>query len=412
MDKKRNMNIIVINQFLTQLADSIYDIAIFWYVYEVSESALLASIITALTFTTQILLGPLLGALADRRDPKRFMQFGFLVMVCVGLFMAIVYNYLFDYFLVLIYFGLILHDVGMFIVAPSKNRLLPRIIDMDKIMKVNGYINSTGQMASLIGTSISGFIIALLGFVGVMLSHSLIYLIASLLLLFLISIHGSEVANTESAATDDAPTKHSWLKDLKEGYIYIRGKKEVFKLVIIAMVVNISSMVGPLFVVLVQEQYNGNEVTFGIFSAVGSIASIIVGFTVERFSKKMSVSQLFIYTFMISGAMLVFMTFTSIPWIGMLFYFLFVFTLTLLNINLNTFLITLVEDQYRGRVLGIIMAISGSLIPIFSLLGGLLADLYHVNIVYLISGIWTILVGVYTIFDKDMKTISFKVKED
>ncbi|GLO64679.1 hypothetical protein [Oceanobacillus kimchii] len=69
--KNRNMKVIVSNQFLTQLADSVYDIAIFWYVYEVSQSALLASIITALTFATQILVGPLLGTFADRFEPKR-----------------------------------------------------------------------------------------------------------------------------------------------------------------------------------------------------------------------------------------------------------------------------------------------------------------------------------------------------
>ncbi|WP_017795476.1 MFS transporter [Oceanobacillus kimchii] len=410
--KNRNMKVIVSNQLLTQLADSVYDIAIFWYVYEVSQSALLASIITALTFATQILVGPLLGTFADRFEPKRFMQIGFLVMLTVGIFMAISFHFFFDYFLIVVYFGLILHDVGMFIVAPAKNRLLPRIVAQKNLLKVNGFISSSGQVATLIGTSISGFAIALIGFVGVMLSHSLIYLIASLILMFLVEITSkvqpTNIGEVAVAASNEEITtnkKTSILQELVQGYKYLRMKTEVFKLIILAMVVNVSTMVLPLFVVLVQVQYNGGAVMFGLFSAAASIASIIVGLMITKLTAKLSVAQIFSYSFLIAGITLMLLTLTSIPIIGIILYFSFTFVIVALNIKFNTYLITMVDDEVRGRVFGIIGAISGFLIPICSLLGGWLADTLHVNIVFLLSGAWIFCTGVYVFFDKDIQQI-------
>lgn len=410
---KRNMSVIVSNQFLTALADSIYDITIFWYVYHESQSALLASLITALSFTTQILIGPFLGVIADRRNPKQTMRIGFLLMTVVGVSLSVFYFFLADYFLILVYLGLLIHDVGMFLIAPAKNKLLPRIVGMEKIVHVNGYITSTSSAATILGNAISGFVIALIGFVGVMLTHSVLYILASLLLSFLVNLSSQErkkddqPEQPEATQTQEEKKKSSYMKEIKEAFVIIKANRPLFKTIMLGMLLNIASIVGPLFVVLVSEQYNGSAVTFGWFNVFGVAAGIIAGFTTKNLVQKMKPFLLFGVAVTVAGFMFVILAVLTNKLIGMAIYFMLSYMLTIFNIAFSSLLITLVEDQYRGRVMNLTAALSALFIPAFTLLGGLLADVYSASILYIFAGGWIVLFGVIIFFDKDVRKIRF-----
>lgn len=76
----------------------------------------------------------------------------------------------------------------MLLIEPAKNKLIPRIVVKNKIVQTNDFVSSTSQAGEVIGQSLSGILIGLIGFAGVMLTHSGVYLLASILLFFVISI--------------------------------------------------------------------------------------------------------------------------------------------------------------------------------------------------------------------------------
>lgn len=404
--QKKNMSIIVSNQFLTSLADSVYDVAIFWYVYDQSGSALLASVITALSFLTQIIAGPFIGVLADRNDPKTTMFFGFVLMILVGISMSVFYYFIFNYFIILLYLGVVIHDIGMTTIKPAKNRLLPRIVGMDKIVQVNGYITSTSQIAVVLGKSISGFLIALIGFIGVMLSHSAFYILASILLKFLIDYSIDKQNKADGKGEEAEPPKaQSYLSDIKEAFQLMRSYRPLFKLIIIGMVLNVASVIGPLFVVIIKEQYNSGAIVFGWFNAFGALAGIIVGLFAKRIINVVKPYIMFGISIVVAGVtMIIVGTLTNI-YVGIIVYFMMSFSLTVFNIAFSSLLITLVEDKYRGRVNNLTLAIAAIMIPIVSVLGGYIADQMSASIVYVFAGIWVAVWGSVIFFDKDVKTI-------
>ena len=185
---KRNMSLIVTNQFLTMLADSIFTISIMWYMYDITQSPLSSALVTAVGALTAVFIAPFIGVLVDRKEPKSSMQIGYIIMVSVGVLLTLAYLFWLDGVAFAIYVALIVHNICMTFIAPAKNKLLPRIVGVERIVKVNGYISSTSETSYLIGQGISGVLITLMGFVGVMLLHSGVYIIASILLIFVINI--------------------------------------------------------------------------------------------------------------------------------------------------------------------------------------------------------------------------------
>lgn len=400
---KRNMSLIVTNQFLTVLSDSIFTLAIMWYVYEVTNSALSTSLIVSITSLTSILLGPFIGVLVDRKEPKTSMQIGYALMILVGIVLSIIYIATIDLIVLFIYLALVIHVVCMLFIGPAKNKLLPRIVGIPRIVKVNGYILSTSQTASLIGKSISGFIIGAVGFVGVMLFHSGIYLLASILLIFVINIALPKEVQPENIVS--APKKESMWLEFKEGLTILKGNRPIFKIILLATALNATTIAGALLVVLVSIQYGANAVQFGLFNAAAAVSGIVIGLVatkVTNFAKPYFV--MFIMLF-ISGIGFLCMGLTTNFYLGMFFYVIMTVSAIVYSILGNTLIIVLVEDKFRGRLMTLQSAIASLLIPVFSIAGGIIADVIEIKYLFIFAGLWMVVCSFFPLIDRDIRAV-------
>ncbi|WP_054712645.1 MFS transporter [Bacillus sp. JCM 19041] len=272
---KRNMSLIISNQFLATLAESILHLMIIWFIYERTGSALYASGVMAVIMVTQIFVGPFMGVFVDRFEPKRAMQIGYGIMVMVGVILAISYIVAPSLIVLSIYIALILHNICAQWIGPAKSKLLPRIVGNPNVVKTNGLISSTGQTADLLGQSVSGFLIALIGFVGVVLMHSGVYLIASFLLIFVIDL--TRKKQDASIELVEAPSKKRFFTEMREGYHILKENRPVFKSILLASALNLVTVASALTVVLVSDRYGASAVQFGIFNACGALGGIITG---------------------------------------------------------------------------------------------------------------------------------------
>ncbi len=403
---KRNMTLIVGNQFLTVLADSIFDLAILWYVYQITESALYASTVTAITTLTTVLIAPLVGIFVDRTKPKTAMQIGYAVMIFIGILLAISYFYRIESIMAVIYVAIIIQHICMFLIGPAKNKLLPRIVGEERIIKVNGYIISSSETSGLIGKSISGVIIGLIGFIGVMLFHSAVYLVASILLFFVVSINGKGLAISKNPSA-----KPSLVREFIEGLKVLKTNKPIFKLVLIASAVNMSTIAGSLVVVLVNDQYGVGPVHYGILHSVGAGAGILIGLFADQIVRRFRMNLTFFLCLAACGIGFIGMGLTSKFYVGLLFFLLMISGSIVVNILFSSLIILLVEDEYRGRVFTTTAAFASMLMPPLAILGGYLADVTDILFIYLFAGIWNILWGIVPLIDRDIRDIQLPVKK-
>lgn len=398
---KRNISFIVTNQFFTTVADRIFDLGILWYVYQMTDSALFASFVTAITALTAIFFGPVIGVIVDRKEPKSSMQFGYGIMIIVGMLLCVIYFYSIDWILLFIYIAIILQQFCMLLIEPAKNKLIPRIVVKNKIVQTNGFVSSTSQAGEVIGQSLSGILIGLIGFAGVMLTHSGVYLLASILLSFVISIK----SQTESLKEGGEEKKPQAMEELKEGWKVLKQNRPIFKMFFLAMAVNMTTIATSLLVVLVTDQYQATAIQFGFMNAVGAIAGIIVGIFANKIIP-------FTNPNIITGSMLaaagigfIGAGLTDHFTIGVHFFVIIVASSILIHIIFNSLLMMKVEDEFRGRVFTLTFALAMLLMPILSILGGLIADVSHVSYLFVFAGLWAMAWGVFSFMDRDLRSI-------
>lgn len=400
---KRNMSLIVTNQFLTVLADSIFTISIMWYMYEITQSPLSSALITAVSTLTSVVISPVIGVLVDRREPKSSMQIGYAVMVALGVLLALTYLFWLDGVAFAIYVVLIIHEICMTFIGPAKNKLLPRIVGVNRIVKVNGYISSTSQTAYLIGQGISGVLITLMGFVGVMFFHSGIYIVASILLLFVINVvaPGNEETTTSSPAK-----KTSMLDEFKEGWTVLRQNRPILKLTVLASLMNATTVAGALMVVLISDHYGGTAFQFGLFGAFAAIGGILIGLVADKATAFAKPVIVMFTTVSLAGLTFAAMGITTFLYFGILFFVIMNMLTTIYGILYNSLLIVLVEDKFRGRVYTLNVAIASFLMPGFAIAGGIVAEWgVPVNLLFIGAGLWMLLLSFFLLFDRDIRSI-------
>lgn len=408
---KRNMSLIVSNQFFTVLADSIFNLAILWYVYQMTQSSFFAATVTVITSITNIFVGPFIGVIIDRMKPKTSMQVGYFIMIFIGIILGLSYLFKIDFLLGLIFVSLFIQDICMLFISPAKNKLLPRIVGEERIVKVNGYISSVSQTGELIGQTISGFVIGIIGFIGVMLTHSIVYLIASILLIFLVNIKDTNTKHASQEINGDVDSKtlaeiRNIINDLKIGFYILRKNKSVFKLVLLATALNVSTIAGSLLVVLVADHYNANAVMFGIMNAGGATIGILIGLGVSKIVYLAKPNIIIGFSLLVCGLSFLGMGITQNFYIGTIFFLAMTGSSILINIIFSSSIILLIEDQYRGRVFTITVAIASILMPFLALGGGYIADILQVSYLFLFAGVWLIIWSFAPFIDKDLRNIS------
>lgn len=400
---KRNMSLIVTNQFLTVLADSIFTISIMWYMYDITQSPLSSALVTAVGALTAVFIAPLIGVIVDRKEPKSSMQIGYIIMVSVGVLLTLAYLLWLDGIAFAIYVALIVHNICMTFIGPAKNKLLPRIVGVDKIVKVNGYISSTSETSYLIGQGISGVLITFMGFIGVMLLHSGVYVMASILLIFVINISLPQLEKDTGSAPAKKP---SILSEVKEGWFVLRNNRPILKLSILASLMNATTIAGALVVVLITDHYEGNAFQFGLFGAFAAVGGILIGLVAEKVTSFAKPSIVMFTSMSVAGVAFMYMGVTSALYIGIALYVVMNTLMTVYGILYSSLLIVLVEDKFRGRVYTLNSAIATFLMPGFAIAGGLIAEWgISVNHLFIGAGIWVLLLSLFFLFDPDLRDV-------
>lgn len=107
-------------------------------------------------------------------------------------------------------------------------------------------------------------LIGILGFAGSILFDSITFFIASLLISHL-KIKRLHKDQNITGFVETNQYKGNYKKDLIDGIKFILRHRTMGKLVLLVLLINISSLVGPLYIILVNEQFKGGPTEYGIF---------------------------------------------------------------------------------------------------------------------------------------------------
>jgi MFS transporter, DHA3 family, macrolide efflux protein len=221
----RNVKWLYAGQIISQVGDGVSKVALLWFVYAMTDSALKMSLIGVLQTIPPLLFGPFAGVLLDRMEKRRAMIV--IDVVRTGLLATIPILYAVG-LLTLPWLYVLVFVIAMFSMAfgPALNATLPLIVHKDQLTRVNALMQSAMTIGQLLGPALSGILIAAIGAQNALYVNAGGFLISALCKLPLRLPH----------IRPSRSSRNVWkqaVKDLREGIAFVFFKQRLMYLIII-----------------------------------------------------------------------------------------------------------------------------------------------------------------------------------
>ena len=185
--KTRDFGFLFAGQTISQIGDSLNKVALLWFVYELTGSALKMAVVGLLQTLPPLLFGPLIGVYLDRVRKKPVMIWIDLLRTLMVLLIPLLYamgGLTLDRLYVLVFATAIFSTVF----GPALTSAVPLIVPKERLIAANALMQTTTNVGLLVGPAVSGLGIALIGAQNVLYVDAATFFISALCL-FPIRVH-------------------------------------------------------------------------------------------------------------------------------------------------------------------------------------------------------------------------------
>ena len=358
--KTKNISYLVMSKGVSKIGDIMFDFANNTFLAGLNPTSLsLVAIYQSLEKVIGVLFNLLGGVIADSFKRKKIIiGTNFLSgIACIVLSLISKEQWL-------VYAIVITNVILAFMSAfsgPSYKAFTKEVVKEDSISKLNSLLETTSTVIKVTIPMVAIFLYNILGVRGVLLLDGLSFLMAALLILFVTPVN-------EEVDTKEEMTINGVFNDLKVGFKYVYSHKPIFIIIILSALVNFVLAAYNLLLPYSSQMFEGiSDRLYGSFltaQAIGGfLGSILSGFV----NRSLSSRRLLLFS-ACSGLMLM----LTAP-----LYFIFhnliilifspaLFSLFLSIFNIQFFSIVQrdVDNEFLGRVFGIIFSVAILFMPL------------------------------------------------
>ena len=401
--KYSNIYKLLIGRIATNIADSLFYMAILWYFKENRNSQLMVSIIFTISSGIDMMSFSL-GPLIDKISIKGLLKYSTFIQIVISIIVVTILgigqkSYIIDIILLLLF---TISSILSAIVYPSEYKLLPLFVTKKDLLRFNGLFQVTYKILDLILDGITTFIITFSSVSFTIIFSAVIFGIA---LLFYHSIQINILA--KNILEDDSYFTSSYFNDLLLGWKTLRKEKSILELILPLCVVNLFYGIFAVGLPFFAQTYiQTSALGYGKLLIASSFGSIIGAFLVQKFDLgKKNMGQFIAICFLGAGIFRLFVPLSVSVGIGLVLINSVISPLwiTMMNTNFEA----LVQTSFSSAILGRVETINDSLlsimIPIGTLLGGWIVKSYGSLITQYIYGIALICSSIYYFIVEKLK---------
>ncbi|WP_285010125.1 MFS transporter [Lactobacillus iners] len=401
--KYSNIYKLLIGRIATNIADSLFYMAILWYFKENRNSQLMVSILFTISSGIDMMSFSL-GPLIDKISIKGLLKYSTFIQIVISIIVVTILgigqkSYIIDIVLLLLF---IISSILSAIIYPSEYKLLPLFVTKKDLLRFNGLFQVTYKILDLILDGITTFIITFSSVSFTIIFSAVIFGIA---LLFYHSIQINILA--KNILEDDSYFTSSYFNDLLLGWKTLRKEKSVLELILPLCVVNLFYGIFAVGLPFFAQTYiQTSALGYGKLLIASSFGSIIGAFLVQKFDLgKKNMGQFIAICFLGAGIFRLFVPLSVSVGIGLVLINSVISPLwiTMMNTNFEA----LVQTSFSSAILGRVETINDSLlsimIPIGTLLGGWIVKSYGSLITQYIYGIALICSSIYYFIVEKLK---------
>lgn len=222
------------SQVLSQVADGVSKLALLWFVYSITGSALQTTVIGLLQALPPIVLGPVIGVVVDRLPKKA-------ILICSDLARAVLIGLVpcwvsVESFTVQsLYVLTFLNGIATAMFVPTLSSSVPLMVKKKQLTAANALLQGTTSLGIIIGPVVSGLGIAFSGSQDVLCINAVTYLASAAFLFPLRLSAGMTTSPPERRRT-------TAIEDLFDGIRYtLTTRRTILLLIILASLYTFAS---------------------------------------------------------------------------------------------------------------------------------------------------------------------------
>nr|WP_295865851.1 MFS transporter [uncultured Chitinophaga sp.] len=362
--KSRNFRLFFYGQSISLIGTWMQKTAVCWLVYRLTNSALLLGVVSFVSLIPSLFLSPYAGSYIDRHNRYRLMIITQVIsMVQAG---ALALMILLRYYNIpgIIFLSLVQGVINAFDVTCRQSLMMEMVEQKEDLPNAIALNSTVANFARIAGPALAGIVLSTFGedicFAGNFLSY-----VPVLISLFMMKMDLPVIVKSERSI---------WA-ELREGWQYISHDRDLSSLLL--MLTASSLLVMPfntLMPVFAKDIFNGSARTFSWFESAAGVGSIAAAIYMAQLKAGKDLVRILITSSLIFGLSLVLLAYAGWLPLALLFMMLSGVGMMAQTSAINTYIQTHAIPTMRARAISYyIMAYQG-MIPIGSLLTGVLAQ--------------------------------------
>jgi len=376
--------------------------AVSWLVYRLTGSAFLLGLVTFASLIPSLVLSPFAGSYIEKHNRfKIMMKSQVISMLQAGTLAIMIY---FKYYSIPALIGLSLLQgiINSFDVICRQTLMMDMVGNKEDLPNAIALNSTMTNLARIIGPALAGLVLGTLGedfcFIGNFLSY-----IPVLYCLYRMDIRISE--NTE-------PVNNVWY-ELKEGFHYLIHEKELISLILL---LSMNSLIvipfNTLMPVFAKDIFKGTASTFSLFESAIGLGAVISAVYLANLKKLDHIIKIIIIAGFMLGSSVMLLAGSNLISLSVILLVVAGIGMMAQTSAINTYIQTHAHPSMRSRAISYFIMGYQGLIPVGSLLAGVVAESIGVRLTVVFQGaIGIVSILVFYLYWKRMKMNSI-VKEE
>lgn len=374
-------------QFLSGITSQIVQYALLWYLTVETKSASMISLATIIGFLPGIFISPFVGPIIDRHNKKWLMIGTDMLTALAALVLAVIGLVGHSFPLWMVFLAMFVRSLAQTFQYPTLQSITPTLVPMDMLTKISGQIGAFQSVQMIIAPAIAGVLFG---------AFNINYVI---LLDVIGAIFGSAtmlITKLPERRQQDGPI-HFW-QDMAAGWALLRRDRGIFQLTLIGAVFTLIFMpAGAVYPLMTTQYFRGTVPMASVVEVVFSVGMMLGGIWIGwRGAGKNRIYALFgsILSVAISG---IFSGILSRDFTGFVLFNILNFFFGLGVPFFNAPFMAMIQERFAPEMLGRIIGLTSMLMNLAGPLGlvaaGPIADRFGVNMLFIIMGVGSLLVG-------------------
>jgi len=377
-------------QIFSLLGSGLVQFALVWYITQQTGSAALLATSTFVALLPDVLFAPFTGALVDRLNRRVVMIIadGAIALATLGLVLLFAFDRIEIWHIFVVLF---LRSLGGTFHWPAMQASTSLMVPEQHLSRFAGLNQAVRGGLNIIAPPLGALLMSLLQFYQVIAIDVITALIA-ITPLFFISIPQPRQMDAQTRVTPS-----SVLRDVAEGFNYVKRWRGVFMLILTAAVLNFllapSSTLMPL---MVTQVFHGDVWKLSLLESMMGIGIVIGGLLLGVWGGfKNRVATSLIGVIGIGLGVLIFgLAPANLFWLAVVGMAFTGFMSPIANGPLQAIMQSKIEPEMQGRVMGLTNSVCMMMMPISLLIAAPVAELAGLRVWYWAGGALVILIGV------------------